>query len=303
MDFLSDTTKKEKRNLLAAGFTGTIVAQLKINRTEIDFVGFKLHSEELPVVVVASLCAAIAYLLIKFCSSYLHERCHSDMDALAAQIREGKTGIDIAQAEKEIKESMHLLVEQQRSFLAQQEHEETRLAGIRAKIGQGDSAHDAALKILEAKKNEFAQALGALQSPFGSEHFDRVHIQSLGYSIDQKRIQGELEKLDRSWAEYSRDRQTARQKEVEHLQREQHRSKERQQARAANMALDEEAITAKRLSVSKWRHAQRGATVVTPLHLFLDVYLPILVGLTGLASLGWLAFHLPEPKPITLPFF
>lgn len=61
MDFLSENTKKERRNLLAAGFAGIIVGQLKLYPTDIELVGVKFHSPELPLIAVGGLCAAITY--------------------------------------------------------------------------------------------------------------------------------------------------------------------------------------------------------------------------------------------------
>jgi hypothetical protein len=52
MDFLSESTKKERRNLLATGFAGIIVAQLKIYPTDIELAGLKFHSPELPLIAV-----------------------------------------------------------------------------------------------------------------------------------------------------------------------------------------------------------------------------------------------------------
>ena len=52
MDFLSESTKKERRNLLATGFAGIIVAQLKTYPTDIELAGLKFHSPELPFIAV-----------------------------------------------------------------------------------------------------------------------------------------------------------------------------------------------------------------------------------------------------------
>lgn len=96
MDIISDGAKKERRNLLGAGFVGIIVAQLKIYPTEIDLVGLKFQSPELPFIAIGSLCAAIAYFLTKFYSSYLYEQYFSTRAALAMQISEGSLSLDIS---------------------------------------------------------------------------------------------------------------------------------------------------------------------------------------------------------------
>jgi len=67
---------------------------------------------------------------------------------------------------------------------------------------------------------------------------------------------------------------------------------------------DVEALDLKRVSVSRWRQANKGAMIVGPLHLLLDVGLPILVGLTSIVFLTWFLFHLPPPSiPVSPPEF
>lgn len=88
MDILSEATKKETHSLLAAGFAGIIVGQLKVYPTDIELVGVKFHNPDLPLIAVGGLCAALVYLLIKFCFSYLYEQSSSQTQILAMQIRD-----------------------------------------------------------------------------------------------------------------------------------------------------------------------------------------------------------------------
>jgi hypothetical protein len=74
-----------------------------------------------------------------------------------------------------------------------------------------------------------------------------------------------------------------------------------EKGRTEELQKNEESVKSRRESVAKWRLAHRGATLVTPLHLILEVLLPIIVGLVSLVSLAWLAFHLPTPTPISFP--
>jgi len=160
MDFLSDTTKKDRRNLLAAGFAGIIVAQLRVYPTEMDVVGLKFQSQDLPLIAVGGgLCAAIIYFLIKFYSSFLYEQSSAITKALAIQIREGKTAMDIAREEEALNEQARVFIQQRQVIQTQQENEERRIKSLQDKIGQDDIAHEASLKITDQKRSDLEQAL------------------------------------------------------------------------------------------------------------------------------------------------
>lgn len=60
MEFLSDTARKEKRSLLAAGSAGILVALIGIDQTTIELALLKLSHPILPKVIVWSLLLTIA---------------------------------------------------------------------------------------------------------------------------------------------------------------------------------------------------------------------------------------------------
>jgi len=291
MDFLSDTARKEKRSLLATGSVGILVAWLRVDQTEIELAGFKFHNTNLPALIGLSLLAAITYFLAKFCFSYFYERFNSEMKLYAAQISEGKTAMDINREEKEILEASRILMEQQAVFQAQQENEKRKLAELQAKIDKNDTAHEAALKSLDINRNELEAALKEASGP------NYVQIPSMNLSIDPGQIPHQILGWEKRKSEAIINRHNTKQNELDHLKDEENRSEANEKARQAKVKADVEALDLKRVSVSRWRQASKGATIVGPLHLLLDVGLPILVGLAAISLLTWFLFHLPPPSP------
>src|SRR5437868_1099443 len=104
-EFLSETTRKERRSLLATGSVAILVAWLELDQTEIELAGFKFHDAHLPALMGMSLLATVTYMLAKFCFSYWHGKFNSQMESYAAQIRQGKTELDINRVEKQIMEA------------------------------------------------------------------------------------------------------------------------------------------------------------------------------------------------------
>lgn len=134
MDFPSETTKKERRNLLAAGYAGIIVAKLKIFPTEVEALGMKFGSVDLPFVVVAGLGLATVYFLIKFTSSYLYEWSQSESERLIAQLREGKTSMDVSREEETLQSISRDLIEKRRATRAQIEQDRKYIEDLQAQI-------------------------------------------------------------------------------------------------------------------------------------------------------------------------
>jgi len=298
MDFLSDTARKEKRSLLATGCVGILVAWLGVNQTDIELAGFKFQDPHLPKLISLSLLAAITYFLAKFCSSYLYERFSSEMKSLATQISEGKTAMDINREEKEIMEASRILIEEQKTFQAQQENEKRRLAELQATIEKNDTAHEAELKSLDINRNELESALKEASGP------NYVQIPSMNMSIDPGQIPQQILGWEKRKSEAIINRHNVRQNELEHLKDEENRSEANEKARQAKVKADVEALDLKRVSVFRWRQANKGAMIVGPLHSLLDVGLPILVGLTAIGFLTWFLFHLPPPSiPLSPPEF
>ena len=168
MDFLSESTKKERRNLLSTGFAGIIVAQLEIESTDTAWVGvgLKLHSPELPLIAVGGLLATITYFLIKFWSSYLYERSSSEREALTAQILEGKMTMDISKEAEALNDLLRTLIQQRAALQLQQEHEEKRIKGLQDKIDQDDIAHKAVIEVMDQKRRELKELLIGVDGRF-----------------------------------------------------------------------------------------------------------------------------------------
>jgi hypothetical protein len=138
MDFPSEATKKEKRSLLATGFAGIVISIVKVFPPEIDVLGMKLISPNLPFVAVGALCVINAYLLIKFFTSYRYEWSQAEVERLVDQIRQGKTTMDLGQEEEGLKQQSLDVIEKRTTAQKQEEHESNRLAAIENKIKQAD---------------------------------------------------------------------------------------------------------------------------------------------------------------------
>lgn len=288
MDFLSESTKKERRNLLATGFAGIIVAQLKIYPTDVELVGLKFHSPELPLIAVGGLCAAIIYFLVKFYTSFLYEQSSALRNALATQIREGKTAMDIALEEESLNNQERHLMQQIQILQRQQEHEEKRIKILQDKIDQDAIAHEVALKITDQKRRDLDQAL-AQHVPTPDE-----------VSIFKSRIEKEIKLLEESRESYLRQREIKHQQDVENLENEKNNRKEMHEVQDRKLDSDEIDVAEKRKSILRWKQVHTVIGRVSPLHLFLEIHLPLLIGVIAIYGLGSLMLHFPPP-PIPSP--
>jgi hypothetical protein len=120
-------------------------------------------------------------------------------------------------------------------------------------------------------------------------------------ATSRSQLQQRIELKEKLRTEFVRNRENARQKEVENLEYETQRFILNEKMRTEELQKNEEIINSRRESVARWRLVHRGAAIVNPLHLFLEVILPIIVGVVSLVSLGWLASHMPVPTPISFP--
>lgn len=299
MDFLSEATKKEKRNLLAAGFAGIILGQLKIIPSEMDVVGLKFHSPDLPLIAVGSLCVAIIYFLIKFCFSYLYEQSSAKTQALAMQIREGKTAMDIAREEETLNDLSRHLIEQRKRLQAQQDHEEKRIGALQDKIDQDDMAHEATLKAMEQKRSDLEQALAGMDLQLVQNYLSTTPTRLISKDVIEK----EISMLKESLARYFVDRSTKRQEDVKNLENEKNNRRGLYEAQLKKFNSDEEAADDKRKSIVEWKRAHTTVGIVSPFHRSLELYLPIGVGVVAIISLIYLMLHFPPPKPPSLPEF
>lgn len=300
MDFLSDTTKKERRNLLAAGFAGLIVAQLKIYPTDIELAGLKFHSPELPLIAIGGLCAAITYFLIKFCSSYLYEQSSAKTESLVIQIQEGKTAMDIAREEEALNEQARGFIQQRQVIQKQQENEARRIKSLQEKIDQEDSAHEISLKIMYQKRSDLEQALTKEDYQLAEKY---IHAPQ-STSLDKGRIEKEIKMLEESLTSYLRQRETKRQQDVQNLENEKNSRNQMYEAGVRMLEINQSALDQKRKAIVQWKQAHTTIGIVSPFHRFLELYLPILVGVIAVGGLISLMLHFPPPPtPPSLPEF
>ena len=172
------------------------------------------------------------------------------------------------------------------------------MARLQTTIETNDGAHEATLKSFDINRSELEAALKKVSGP----HY--VQIPSMNMSIDPGSIPQQITGVEKRKSEAVISRHSARQKELEYLKDEENRSEGNEKARQIELGKAMEALDLKRMSVSSWRQANKGATIVGPLHLFTDVGLPIFVGLTAIGFLTWFLFHLPPPPiPVSSPEF
>ena len=152
------------------------------------------------------------------------------------------------------------------------------------------------MKSFDPQRTELQQALEKATGP------NYVHIPSMNISIDPTKIPAAIRGLENSILGASDNRQKEKQRELDYLRDEVNRSEVNEKVRQFELGKSMEALDQKRMSVSSWRQANRGAAIVGPLHWITDVGLPILIGLGAIGFLTWFLFHLPPPPiPVSWP--
>lgn len=299
MDFPSETTRKERRNLLAAGSAGIIVTLLNTYPTEIDIFGLKFHGSNLPWVTVGALCAAITYFLIKFWISYQYERSSAEKEAQAIQIREGKPAMDISREMEALNDLSLNVIQQSNTLQNQQENEEKRIKGLQDKIYQEDIAHEAAMKVMGQKRSDLAQALTTKDPQLVGKIFPK-----LGRLPTPNEIEEEIKTLEKNVAPYQAQREAKRQMDLGNLENEKINRSLMHKALARKIDSDKEAADERRKAIVKWEQAHATGRLVSRPHQFLELYLPIFVGVIAIGGLIYLMLHFPPPpKPPSLPEF
>jgi hypothetical protein len=290
MDFLSESAKKERRSLLATGFAGIIVARLKIYPTEIDLIGLRFKSDDLPFIAVGALCATICYFAIKFSASFLYERSSSLTKLLAAQISEGKSAIDLAREEQALSEQGRNLVHQSEVIENEKKRGQRQIKEMIEKLTAGQGLRDAELQATdeEISKNEEILS-GALVSapgdPFGDYDKLRTTISLL---------KGKRER-------YMKENDPRQREDFMNIENERYKQDESHRAQLKELAIEERSFIQKGRQIEEWKNALGLARHVSPIHLFLEIYLPLGIGVIAIGSLVFLMFHFPSPPTLSVP--
>ena len=306
MDFLSETAKKEKRNLLASGFAGLIVARLKIYPTDIELAGLKFHSPELPFIAIVGLCVAITYFLIKFWSSYLYERSAATIESLATQIRRGKTAMDIAQVEESLIQKSRDSILQRQGLKSRQEDEDRRMQTLQDIIDQEDLSHEATLKGMKKKKLDLDQALATEDQSLALKYIGlprHLRNRSIQWETMQSIIQNEIKTLEEVQADHIVNRESQRQLDIGNLTKEKKVWKEEFEGGVKMQEREEHELEDKRNAIAEWKRTHTMIDIVSPFHQFLEVYMPTVVAVIAVVSLIYLMFHFPLPAPLSIPEF
>jgi hypothetical protein len=101
---------------------------------------------------------------------------------------------------------------------------------------------------------------------------------------------------------YLRQRETKQQQDMDNLENEKNAKEELYRAQVKDLRNKEKAFKDKREHIIEWKKVHKFVGKVSLLHLFLEIYLPLLVGVASIASLIYLMFHFPPPaQPPSLP--
>lgn len=298
MDFLSDTTKKERRNLLAAGFAGIIVAQLKIYPTEIDLVGLKFNSPELPLIVVGALTLAITYSWVKFLSSYLYERSYSETQNLFTQIHNGEIKMDVSKKEQELSDWARQLIDRRKVLQGRIEHENMRLSAQGEKYNSDSDEYKESIRALDLEESELQKERAQLVRQRPTYPLQAYIVRPGEKTADERLMaatQRRIELVQKNEANLKTKR--------EDLEQERKNIMQMHEQEESDIKKNEEIAIARNNTILEWKKAHKTETIISPLHRFLELYLPLAVGLIAIVSLSWLVFHFPEPTPPSLPNF
>ena len=295
MDFLSDTAKKERRNLLGASFAGIVISWLRIYPAEIDLFGLKFHSSDLAKTVIIALIAVIAYFLVRFTLSYIFEQAGNELERISLKIRDETTSIDIVRVEHELRDLMREIEEKTTLINAQVEHEQNRLAMAEEKLRVDlDANHKSSLDNLNCEMAELINRRQELEN----RKTDAANVRP-----ELKNIVAMLGSVDLRRSELETRRKDELRITLRDVDNERANILKMYEVTAKEVRQKWEEAGAKALFVKEWRRAHKTSSNIMPLHWFFEFPFPLLFALISIACLAWLGFHPPESKPISLPDF
>lgn len=293
MDYLSDTTKKERRSLLASGFIGIIVAQLKVYPTEIDVLGMKFRSVDLPFIAIGGLCAIVVYFLVKFFFSFLYEHSARRKDALATQIRTGQTLMDIAREELLLEQKGREIIQQQKANRDLERQEVKRQKDLQDKIDQDNIAHETALAQNQKKQIELELAVASNNLEAAKQYIVVPHGMLFGLDL----VQAEIESAKQALAYLAKHREEQLRRDMKSLQAAKHNWIRKTEELAVDMRKKEEDFVNRQSTISEWKRVHTLARRISPLHCFLEIALPIMIGIGATCYLIMLMLNFPDPPP------
>lgn len=294
MSFLSETTKKERRSLLAASLAGLVIAWLQAFPTHIDVLGMRFSGHELPFVALGALNLVIGYFWAKFIFSYVYEWAQSENERLAAQIREGKTALDIAHAETLLKEQIAEFQEKQRVAQGQQTNEKNRIEAMEKNVEKNVvSKYDDRLEALKKQLSALNENLDSLGPQLDNE--------PLGTAHNRRRLGERMLALKTELETVEKDREAAREKGLADVNNERRRASEFEQASLKELSQLEKDILSRTQSIAEWKRTHKTSKIFRPLYNSFELILPVLLGIAALIALTHLMLHPPPSKDIVLP--
>lgn len=278
---LSDNTRKERRTLLALGFVGIIVAQFKIYPTQIDVLGLKFDSPDLPFIAVSSLCLAIAYFTARFSFSCLYEVSASYRDDIVAKINAEETAIQF-EAETTFMELDAKRERRRRFFEEERIQTEERIKVLQEKINQEEMA------VVNYKK-VYAGKTQSLESLLYQPSRDIQPNKKKNLSIEE--IQRKLQMFEEEYLGYVKKSENIRKQLADELEREKSDWNDLENNLTRDLAKMESIYDKAHWNQSLLFTVSRRMQNVYPLHICLEIWLPILLGVVAIGSLVYRILH------------
>ncbi|OQW66502.1 MAG: hypothetical protein BVN28_00655 [Nitrospira sp. ST-bin4] len=294
MDYLSETTRRERRSLLAAGFTGCILFLLKKFPAKFEVAGMKFETPELPYIAVGALIVAILYLLVKFSASCVYERFSATKTAHELLIRERKTNLDILREEEALAQEEQGLEERKRVTRLQLEADENRINGLQIEMIEAETSYVKQLGEADKKMKQFQEILATQPGR---------QVRSLGGTLkDRREIETRIRELKEGQESLLKTIKEEHEKKAFNVEDARNRLDELRKAYTKELQITEGGLNQRRMQIRQWHQADKVVGTISPFHLFLEIYLPLLVGVVAIGTLTYLMFHFPPaPMPPSMP--
>lgn len=160
---------------------------------------------------------------------------------------------------------------------------------------------------MDQKKNDLDRALATKDLELVRKYVPIPrHVrgfENIENDLTKNVIEKEIKLVEENLASYVIQREATRQKDFEKLQNDKNRQKDLYEAQVKKISSDAERAREKRDAISKWKRAHSAVGLLSPLHQFSELYLPVFLGVIAIGSLIYLIFHFPPPKPLSLPMF
>lgn len=203
--------------------------------------------------------------------------------------------MDVFKKEQELNEWARQLIERRKALQGRIEHDSKRLATLDEEYyADNDDDYNEFIKALDREASNLQEKRARLK-----DQKSNIYTAQPAELI----IEDKLEMTTQRRKELDRKIETDRKRKLEELNMKKQTITQGHELEESEMKNLEDTAVAKNNTILKWKKAHKTERMISPFHSFLEVYLPVFVGLTAIASLVWLLFHFTEPIPPSLPNF